>query len=35
MGGYVAGETVLVQGPGPIGLIAGPALQGLGAAGSS
>src|SRR6195256_4827079 len=32
MGGYVAGETVLVQGPGPIGLIAVQLCKALGAA---
>src|SRR2546428_833735 len=32
MGGYVAGETVLVQGPGPLGLIAVPLCKALGAA---
>src|SRR5215470_4929395 len=31
MGGYVAGETVLVQGPGPIGLIAVQLCKALGA----
>jgi len=31
MGGYVAGETVLVQGPGPIGLLAVQLLKALGA----
>ena len=31
MGGYVAGETVLVQGPGPIGLIAVQLCRALGA----
>jgi L-iditol 2-dehydrogenase len=31
MGGYLAGETVLVQGPGPIGLIAVQLCQALGA----
>jgi L-iditol 2-dehydrogenase len=31
MGGYVAGETVLVQGPGPIGLIAIQLCKALGA----
>src|SRR5712691_3643128 len=31
MGGYVAGETVLVQGPGPIGLIAVQLAKALGA----
>src|SRR2546426_6890734 len=32
MGGYVAGETVLVQGPGPIGLVAVQLCKALGAA---
>src|SRR2546428_8266699 len=32
IGGYVAGETVLVQGPGPIGLIAVQLCKALGAA---
>src|SRR5437899_1752769 len=32
MGGYVAGETMLVQGPGPIGLIAVQLCKALGAA---
>jgi L-iditol 2-dehydrogenase len=32
MGGYLAGETVLVQGPGPIGLIAVQLCKALGAA---
>ncbi len=32
MGGYVAGETVLVQGPGPIGLIGVQLCKALGAA---
>ena len=32
MGGYVAGETVLVQGPGPIGLLAVQLCKALGAA---
>ena len=31
MGGYVAGETVLVQGPGPIGLVAVQLAKALGA----
>ena len=31
MGGYVAGETVLVQGPGPIGLVAVQLCKALGA----
>src|SRR5438034_2111738 len=31
MGGYVAGETVLVQGPGPIGLLAVQLVKALGA----
>jgi len=33
MGGYLAGETVLVQGPGPIGLLAVQLCKALGAAG--
>src|SRR5262249_59138435 len=31
MGGYLAGETVLVQGPGPIGLLAVQLCKALGA----